>query len=69
MERETRSDRMFDELSQFLNSQSQTTRSMVLYKSEIDRLKRHLYEQDIPVEISSQKSLTKGKVNITLKKL
>lgn len=69
MERETRSDRMFEELSEFLNSESQTIRSMVLYKSEIDKLKRHLYEQDIPVEISSQKSLKKGKEYITLKKL
>lgn len=69
MEYESRKDKLFKNLEDFLKSEKRTW-TVILYKSEVSKLEKYLYEKDIQVE-SDKKVLnsSKGKFKVTLKKM
>lgn len=69
MERESRSDKMYRQLNEFLEDENARERHLVLYKSEVEKLEKYLYEKDVAANIIEKKELTKGKVRITLQKV
>ena len=69
MGNESRSDKMYRQIGEFLEDENAEVRHFVLYKSEVEKLEKHLYEQDIAANITEKKDLTKGKVRITLQKV
>ena len=69
MDRETRSDKMFRELREFLDDSKKSKTCMTLYKHEAEKLEKYLYEQDISAEITEKRSINKSKVRITVQKM
>lgn len=69
MKEETRSDKMFDELASFLADENLQNITMYLYGSEVKKLKKYLSQKEIPVIIAGERTIQKGRLNITLKKL
>lgn len=69
MDRETRSDKMYRLLNEFVADNNTTSTTMVLYKGEIEKLGKHLSQKNIDVEIAEKKYLGKGKSQIILKKM
>lgn len=67
MEKESRSDKMYREIAEFLEDKSAKVRHFVLYKSEVEKLEKILYERDITVQIE-KKELSRSKVRISLQK-
>ena len=61
MERETRSERIIKELREFNDNPQQSVRHITLYKGEVIKTERYLYESDLPIKITSKKELGKGK--------
>ena len=59
-------DRLYENLSMFLNGDNKTW-SKKIYKKELIKLERYLYQQDIPVTLE-KKELLAGKVEVTLTK-
>ncbi len=59
-------DRLYKNLSMFLNGDNKTW-SKKIYKKELIKLERYLYQQDIPVTLE-KKELLAGKVEVTLTK-
>lgn len=68
MDKESRSDKMYREVAEFLENKSAEIRHLVLYKSEVERLEKYLYERDLSIHIIEKKKLLNGKVRITLQK-
>lgn len=62
----SRTDRLYENLSMFLNGDDKTW-SKKIYKKELIKLERYLYQQDIPVTLE-KKDLSTGMVEITLTK-
>lgn len=65
-EHNMRTDRLYEKLSSFLNGDDKTF-SKTIYKKEVIKLERYLYQQDIPVTLE-KKELLAGKVEVTLTK-
>ena len=59
-------DRLYKNLSMFLNGDNKTW-SKKIYKKEVIKLERYLYQQDIPVTLE-KKEPSAGKVEVTLTK-
>ena len=59
-------DRLYKNLSMFLNGDNKTW-SKKIYKKELIKLERYLYQQDIPVTLE-KKEASAGKVEVTLTK-
>lgn len=62
----SRTDRLYENLSMFLNGDDKTW-SKKIYKKELIKLERYLYQHDIPVTLE-KKELLAGKVEVTLTK-
>ena len=67
-ERVSRMERIFHDLSMFLNRDNQEI-TMTIYKKEANKLKRLIYECDIPVTIEEEKNVTAEKVTLLIKKM
>lgn len=62
----SRTDRLYENLSSFLNGDDKTF-SKTIYKKELIKLERYLDQQDIPVTLE-KKEASAGKVEVTLTK-
>lgn len=68
MERETRSERIIKELRDFNDDPQQTIRHMTLYKGEVKKTEKYLYESDLQIKITSKKEVRKGKFVVRFEK-
>lgn len=69
MDRETRSDKMYRLLNEFMADNNTISITMVLYKSEVEKLEKHLCQKNIASEITEKRYLGKGRIRIILKKM
>lgn len=68
MERETRTERLYEALAMFLNNDAKDEWSIVLYNGEVKKLRRHLSQMDIPAEIISENKVSAEKTKVTIRK-
>ena len=68
MERETRSERIIKELRDFNDDPQQAIRHMTLYKGEVKKTEKYLYESDLQIKITSKKEVRKGKFVVRFEK-
>ena len=69
MVRETRSDKMYRELNEFLENEKINITSFVLFKSEAEKLQKHLKEKNIAVQVTVTTIVNSRKVRVTLEKM
>ncbi len=69
MERQTRSERIYNDLLNFKDNNSQTSRQMTLYKGEVAKAKRYICEMNVPIQITSIKEIKKGEVLVKFEKI
>ena len=73
---ESRFERILNKLTMFLNQDNRTplkpnneTMQMIMFKKVANRLKRHIYEHDMAVEIIDEKEINSERVKLTFKKM
>ena len=75
-EKESRFERILNKIVMFLNQDNIThsklsneTLQMIMFKKEANRLKRHIDEHDMAVEIIDEKEINSERVKLTFKKM
>ena len=73
---ESRFERILNKIVMFLNQDNIThskpnneTKQMIMFKKEANRLKRHIDEHAMAVEIIDEKEVNSERVKLTLKKM
>lgn len=73
---ESRFERILNKLTMFLNQDNRTplkpnneTMQMIMFKKVANRLKRHIDEYDMAVEIIDEKEINSERVKLTFKKM
>lgn len=68
MGKETKIERIIEELREFNDDPQQSVRYITLNKAEVINAERYLYECDLSIKITSQKEVRKGKFDVRFEK-